>query len=323
LAQVCLDSFGKFFRFSGLFSTRMTSVMEMVDLPTMAPTKAKQEPTGTFMSSNEAVLCSQQQREMISIGSAYVTFLLCAAVVLRKLSDGDFSAVLTFGSGTQTLGFFLLLMKIRRRRSVNGISSKCMEVYALVFMFRLSSTLVKNGYLPVDRSGDWVYQTSDIASLMLTLQILYKIHKTHKSTYQAEDDNMNIYRAIPGCMLLALFLHGNLNNSPVFDTLWTIGMNLDTLALVPQLWMLTQIGGEVEGQTSNFCASLTISRCCSFAFWFYGYAELAPRDGSMNVSGWLIIVCHSLQVLLSADFMYYYLSARFSGKKMTLPGCDI
>jgi len=301
----------------------MASTLDMVNLPTLATPQNDDVKPSTFLSSNEAVLCSERQREKLSIGSAYVTFLLCALVVLRKFSEGDFSACLTFGSGVQCLGFFLLLMKIRSRRSVAGISSKCMEVYALVFIFRLSSTLVKNGYLPVDRSGDWVYQTADIASLMLTLQILFKIHKTHKTTYQAEEDDLNIYRAIPGCMLLALFLHGNLNNSPVFDTLWTIGMNLDTLALVPQLWMLTKIGGEVEGQTSNFCAALTVSRVCSFAFWFYGFAELRPRDGGANVAGWLIIVCHSLQVLLSADFMYYYLSARFSGKKMTLPGCDI
>lgn len=295
---------------------------DIVGVPMPTPREMKKT-MDTFMSSKEAVLCSERQREMMSIGSSYITFVLCALVVLRKLSDGDFSAVLTFGSGVQCLGFFLLLMKIMRRRSVAGISSKCMEVYCLVFIFRLSSTLVKNGYLPVDRSGDWVYQTADIACLMLTLQILFKIHKTHKSTYQSEEDNMNIYRAIPACMLLALFLHGNLNNSPFFDTLWTIGMNLDTLALVPQLWMLTKIGGEVEGQTSNFCAALTVSRLCSFAFWFYGYAELAPRDGSANISGWLIIVCHSLQVLLSADFLYYYLVARFSGKKMTLPGAEM
>jgi len=294
-------------------------------MPTLQQSQPEKKaaPAEIFMSSNEAVLCSEKQREMISVGSAYVTFILCGVVVLRKFSEGDFSAVLTFGSGVQCLGFFLLLMKIQRRRSVAGISSKCMEVYALVFMFRLSSTLVKNGYLPVDRSGDWVYQTADIASLMLVLQILFKIHKAHKLTYQKEEDNLNIYRAIPGCILLALFLHGNLNNSPVFDILWTIGMNLDTLALVPQLWMLTKIGGEVEGQTSNFCASLAISRLCAFAFWFYGFAELQPRDGGANVSGWLIIGCHSLQVLLSADFMYYYLVARFSGKKMTLPGVDI
>jgi len=301
----------------------MALTMDACQLPTLAEETKKAQPPTTFLSSNEATLCSEKQREKISIGTSYVTFVLCAVVVLRKFSEGDFSACLTFGSGIQCLGFFLLLMKIQRRRSVAGISSKCMEVYALVFIFRLSSTLVKNGYLPVDRSGDWVYQTADIASLMLTLQILFKIHKTHKSTYQAEEDDLNIYRAIPGCMLLALFLHGNLNNSPVFDTLWTIGMNLDTLALVPQLWMLSKIGGEVEGQTSNFCASLTISRLCSFAFWFYGYAELAPRDGSANVAGWLIIICHSMQVLLSADFLYYYLVARFTGKKMVLPGCEI
>ena len=39
------------------------------------------------------------------------------------------------------------------------------QVYVLVFCFRLSSTLVRQGYLPVDRSGDFVYQLADLFSL--------------------------------------------------------------------------------------------------------------------------------------------------------------
>ena len=42
---------------------------------------------------------------------------------------------------------------------------------------------------------------------------------------------------------------------------------------------------EVESLTSHFVAALIVSRCLSFAFWLYGYKEIAPQDGSPNVAG--------------------------------------
>merc|ERR550537_653050 len=89
------------------------------------------------------------------------TYSIMVGVVLaiwHHFSDKDFSFVLTVAGMLQTFAFFLLLHKIRVQKSVAGISSKTLQVYVLVFMFRLTSTMVKNGYLPVDATGDWVYQ---------------------------------------------------------------------------------------------------------------------------------------------------------------------
>merc|ERR1719191_2332312 len=124
----------------------------------------------------------------------------------------------------------------------------------MVFVFRLTSTMVKNGYLPVDATGDWVYQATDISSLLLVFQLLFFIHERHKATYQAELDTMPIFNVIPGVVLFACCFHGNLNHSPFFDKMWSIGMWLDTVAMLPQLWMLVAKGGEVEALTANYVA---------------------------------------------------------------------
>jgi len=274
--------------------------------------------------SRDLQLCSSNRRMLFSMSSAYFIFFMSTGVVLRKFSDKDFSAVLTLGAGVQCLGFMLLLLKVQYQKSVAGISAKTLMIYLAVFLFRLSSTCVKSGYLPIDRSGDWVYQAADMASVAIIMQLLVCIFKTHKSTYQAEQDSLAIHRAIPPCVLMGIFFHGNLNHSPFFDIMWTISMNLDTIAMVPQLWMLSRIGGEVEGQTSHYVASIAISRALSFAFWFYGYNELAPLDGSYNFAGFLIMFCHAMQLLMSADFLYHYGSARVSGRRMTLgPALDV
>lgn len=264
-------------------------------------------------------LCSTRGRENLSIALSYVCFALCGCVVMKEFSDHDFSAVLTLGAGVQCLGFLALLLKVRAQKTVKGVSSKTLEMYVGVFMFRLSSTLIKNGYLPVDRSGDWAYQLGDIVSLLITFQLLYCCHKTHGTTYQLEHDTLDVHKAILPCFVLAFFTHGDLNSNKFFDVMWTISMNLDTLALLPQLYMLSKIGGEVDGMTTHFVIAIFGSRICAMLFWYYGYGELAPADGGANVAGYTIMIMHGLQILLSADFVLHYLKSKFFGKKLVLP----
>jgi len=267
--------------------------------------------------------CSMQTRYRASTCAAYGFFFIAVVVIMHKFTDGDFSVVLTMSSAVQCLGFFLLSQKVKFQRTGAGRSSRTLEMYVIFFMFRLGSTLFKNGYLPIDRSGDYVYQLGDIGSLLIVLNLLYAIHKRHKDTYQAEHDTLEAWKALPACILLAVFVHGDLNNSPFFDTVWTVSLWLDTITMLPQLWMLTKLGGQVESLTSHFVAALITSRICSFAFWLYGYKEIAPLNGGANVAGYAIITAHSLQLLLCADFMYHYLKARLSSKQLVLPTIDV
>jgi hypothetical protein len=271
---------------------------------------------------DKQVLCSAKQSERAITYSAYMIFALCAGVVLLQFSDHDFSLVLTLSAALQCLGFFLLFQKVQRQKSVEGLSSKTLEMYVLVLVFRLSSTLTKNGYLPMDRSGDWVYQLADIGSLLLVLALLHFTHRKFQSTYDATNDTLPVLNFTPACVLLAVFVHGDLNDSPFFDVMWTIGLNLDTISMLPQLWLFSKVGGDVDAVTSHFVALQVLSRFCSFVFWFYGYTELAHKD-QFNAAGYMIIVAHLAQLLLSADFMYYYVRSVINRGKMLLPSVDV
>jgi len=250
------------------------------------------------------------------IASGYFVFSLLAVIVYRLFTDGDFSSIYTLGMAVQCLAFYLLYAKVDMQKSVAGISAKTLQLYVLVFVSRLTSTLPMNGYLPVDQSGDWVFQTADILSLVMTLRLLRRVYTTHSGTYQAEYDTFDVVRIVPPCVILAMCVHGHLNQSALFDTCWTTAMNLDTIAMLPQLWMLAKIGGEVDGMTSHFVVALAFSRLCGFAFWLYGYVEVARVS---KVAGYQLLAAHGMQVLLSLDFVYYYLVARMKGKRMQLP----
>lgn len=270
----------------------------------------------TLFSGSSDTLGASSGKRGNQIASGYFVFSLCAVIVYRLFTDADFSSIYTLGMAVQCLAFYLLNAKVDMQRSVAGISAKTLKVYVLVFMFRLSSTMVKNGYLPVDQSGDWVFQTADILSLMMTVRLLRRMYTSHIATYQEDYDTFDVFRLVPPCVVLAICVHGHLNGCPFFDTCWTIAMNLDAIAMLPQLWMLAKIGGEVEGMTSHFVVALAFSRLCGFTFWFYGYIEIHRVS---KVAGYQLLFTHAMQVFLSLDFVYYYLVARMKGKRMALP----
>jgi len=254
--------------------------------------------------------------------SAWVVFLLLLGVTLRHFSDGDFTFVVTAGAGVQCVGFWILLQKVEAARSVAGVSSKMLEMYLLMLAFRLSSTLVKEGYLPVDRSGDHVYQAADLGSLVLVFRLLWCVNKKYKSTYEKEHDSMQVWNAVPPLLLFAMSLHGNMNKSFFYDTTWTFSMHLDTIAMLPQYWLFVQKGGMVDASLGHFVACIVSSRALAFAFWFYGYQSLKPRKrdgGGPNVAGYLVFCSHAGQLLLSCDFMFHYLRSRWRKVRLMLP----
>lgn len=249
---------------------------------------------------------SPSTRDKLCTVTAYLWFGFCTGYVADQFSDQDFSAILTLSAAVQCFGLLLLVYKVRVTKTVMGLSRQSLQMYVLFFVFRLSSSLFKNGYIPVDRSGDWVYQTMDIMSLMMCLQLLYCIMVTHKSSYQEQLDTVEMWRAIPACVLLAIFVHGDLNDSPVFDIIWTVSLNLDTVALIPQLWMVYKAADQADALTPHYVAAIVVSRLFAFWFWFYGFSEIAPTRGGFNTAGWLIIGSHTFQMLVASDFMLQY-----------------
>jgi hypothetical protein len=254
-----------------------------------------------------AVGQKEKARANTAILCTYALYTFGAvAVWASPLCDRDFSAVLTMGSGIQSLGFMLLLQKIVATGSVAGISSKTLEMFAVMYVCRLTATLFRNGYLPIDASGDHVYQVTDMVSFFLVLQLLFCVRVRFAETYQKSHDSLPIWCAVPACVLLGACVHGHLDASFFFDSAWASSMYLDTLVMMPQLWMLVVQGGEVEALTSHYIAAYPARAACSLAFWWFGYPELRPEDGGMNIAGHLCLACHFVMLAVSCDFLYHY-----------------
>merc|ERR1719453_1587443 len=211
----------------------------------------------------------------------------------------------------QCLAVVLLALQMISSGSASGISAKALTLDALAICCRLSSTLWLNGYLPVDVTGDHIYQIFDICSLCILGWLLYQVHVVKRHTYQAEEDSLPILPMAIGSLVLAFLLHGNMNSRPLFDALWMASVFVSAVAVLPQLWLITRTGGCIEALTSHYIAAMAVGSALSAIFMWHARGDITcvPWFGGFNHAIWAILGAHLLHMLLLGDFAFHYIKA--------------
>lgn len=250
---------------------------------------------------------------------AYLMFVVSILAVVMELQDLDLSSLLTMSLGLQCLSFALLAALVDVQKSMAGISGKMLQLYLGVSLSRLSSTLFCQGYVPADATGDFVYQLCDAVSAFIVFGLLVRTKGQHVRTFEEHKDTFNVGPIVTACCLSAVVVHCDVNWSFFFDTMWMLSVNLDSIAMLPQLWMLTKVGGKVPKLMGHFIASMVLSRVCSCVFWILAYPELAPLEGGMNICGMFVVLPQVAMLLMAADFMYLYVRSTVTREELVLP----
>lgn len=258
----------------------------------------------------------------------WLGFLTASLFVYFLLSGGDFSFLMTYGAMGRMFGFGILNLKTFKSQRATGVSIKSLQLYAVVFFFRLTSIIRHEGYLPYDKSGDWLYHLIEFMSLVFTCTALWACMVPYKHTYQADLDRFGELNVPPGygavyiagpVLLIALMIHPNLNADFLSDTAWTYACYLESAALIPQLYMFQkQASGVVELLTAHFVAALGFGRIMEFMFWVYSYHELANSSGS-RLPGYVALFAQFAQLVLMLDFFWYYYLAVKNATPLVLP----
>jgi len=223
-------------------------------------------------------------------------------------------------------GLLSLRIKIQRQGSVSGISGMTMVMYALVYLLRLMMVVPEK--LSLVYLDGWIIEVLQIASLLMVVDVLHSISMDYRKSYQEDLDVLHVKYLIPSCVVLAAVLHPQFSQGTWFSFCWTTYLYLDCLALMPQVVMMTRGAGKVEAPVSHFVAATALSRVMDLSFWYYNF-NLGAQGflHGFNYSGWLIVFWHVVNLAIVADFMYYYLKARFSGRAMSadlaLPLVDV
>ncbi|RLN47559.1 hypothetical protein BBJ29_007244 [Phytophthora kernoviae] len=255
-------------------------------------------------------------------------FIVVVFFCYHLFSDGDFSFLMTMGSFVRAFGFAFLIFKAFSQRSVAGLSLKTLELYAFLFLFRLSSILRYQGYLPYDRSGDWLYTFLEVVALTLCCGVIYLVTTRFNSTYELRYDTFGwlhlptelgaLYILLP-CILFGMLIHPNLNRNWFSDVSWTIALYIEAVAILPQLFMFQKRGGgAVESCISHFVYALAFGSFLHLVFWFSSYHELGEKDAGQHV-GYMVIFVQIGHMLMMADFLYYYFKSMKEGGPMMLP----
>jgi len=211
----------------------------------------------------------------------------------------------------QCLAMALLVMHTLSRGSCCGISARALALEAVSFGCRLSSTTWLNGYLPVDASGDHVYQAVDMCSLLMVFWLLRQVLVMQRSSYDEAEDSLPALPLALGSLVLAVIFHADMNSRPVFDTLWMASLFCGVVAVLPQLCLVIRTGGVIQACTSHHIAMMAASRVLSGTFMWHARFDITcqPWVQGVNHAIWAILAAHALHLVLLGDFAYCYIRA--------------
>jgi hypothetical protein len=239
---------------------------------------------------------------------AYVVFVIIGLMVYHLFAEGEFSSILTLSAIFQCLAFCLLVLQAATTSGAQGISATTLKLDAFALACRLSSTIWLEGYLPSDQTGDYLYQVFDALSLGMVLWLLYRMLSSERMTYEANEDSLPTAPFAVACLILAAIFHGDLDDMPVFDTLWMCGLFVSAVSVLPQLWMMSRSQTHVPALTCHFVAVMAFSRVLSGTYMYHAAPEItcAPWIGTFQHAGYAILTAHVVHLVLLADFAYFY-----------------
>merc|ERR1719197_872463 len=134
---------------------------------------------------------------------AYGAFAAVGFTVFHTVAERESSSVLTMPALAQCLGITMLVIQSFSSGSAAGISASSLFLDAFAICLRLCSTLWLAGYLPSDRTGDFIYQSFDVCSLLLLIFLLHRVLVVQRDTYQKAEDTMRVGPMVLICLCLA------------------------------------------------------------------------------------------------------------------------
>uniref|UniRef100_G1PM47 ER lumen protein-retaining receptor n=2 Tax=Myotis lucifugus TaxID=59463 RepID=G1PM47_MYOLU len=181
-----------------------------------------------------------------------------------------------------------------------GISGKSQILFALVFTTR---------YLDLFTNFISIYNTvMKLVFLLCAYVTVYMIYGKFRKTFDSENDTFRLeFLLVP---VIGLSFLENYSFTPL-EILWTFSIYLESVAILPQLFMISKTG-EAETITTHYLFFLGLYRALYLANWIRRYQTEGFYDQIAVVSG-------VVQTIFYCDFFYLYVTKVLKGKKLSLP----
>jgi len=199
------------------------------------------------------------------------------------------------------VSFFILLQKMKSSSSCSGLSFKSQALYLIVFLTR---------YLDLF----WTFTGSTYLTIFKLLFIgassytIYLMLNDYKPTHDPNLDTFKVQYLLGISAVLAILFPEKYTPSEV---LWTFSIWLESVAILPQLFML-QRTGEADTITTHYLFALGIYRALYIPNWIYRYFSESYFHAIPVLAG-------VIQTVLYSDFFYIYYTKVLKGKNFSLP----
>lgn len=204
------------------------------------------------------------------------------------------------GDLSHLLAIIILLVKIWKTRSCAGISGKSQILFAIVYIAR---------YLDLFTTFISVYNSiMKIIFIGASVGTVYLIFIKFRATYDRNHDSFRIEFLLIPTVLLALLIN---HDFTVLEVLWTFSIYLESVAILPQLFLVSKTG-EAESITSHYLFALGSYRALYLINWIWRYIMESHYD-------LIAIIAGVIQTILYCDFFYLYITKVLKGKKLQLP----
>ena len=186
----------------------------------------------------------------------------------------------------------ILIQSIKTSNSVDGISMKTQFLYTLVFITRYLNiftrwTSLYNFLMKI------FFVSSSIYVIVLMRQQKYKNPVAYQDMITRDVFKIK-FLIIPCAVLGFLFNYGY---NPV-QLCWSFSLWLESVAILPQLFMLTKTG-KAKQLTSHYIFALGLYRTLYIPNWVWRYYAEGRFDK-------LSIFTGIIQTLIYSDFFYIY-----------------
>ncbi len=204
------------------------------------------------------------------------------------------------GDLSHLISIFILINSIQKSRSIAGISLRTQILYSVVFITRY-----------IDLTFRYVSLYNTLMKMFFigsSIYIVYLMLFKFKNSETQKIDNFKIEYLIGGSFLLSLIFNYGFQFTEI---LWSFSLWLESVAILPQLFML-QRTGEAQTLTTHYIFALGIYRALYIPNWFYRWFAEGRFDA-------LAVFTGIIQTLIYSDFFYIYYNRVLKGLKFELP----
>ncbi|CAD7928603.1 unnamed protein product [Amoebophrya sp. A25] len=125
-----------------------------------------------------------------NVQALYITAVLGGLFLATYVAEGYASVLMTIANLLQACGLLSIWAAVHSQQGAGGFSLRMIFLQAIALMARLSSNCYLKGYLPVDDSGEYIYNSISWTALTACLGILFQVARYEHPALRAAVDRV-------------------------------------------------------------------------------------------------------------------------------------